>query len=380
MNSRERILTVLDHKEPDRVPIGEWGIDHDHVSKILGRHTYWRNRKDSTMALWEGRRDEVVESEKVDYAELIDKLDYDVIPVHLVASKNYICEYPPKKIDDGVWQDSKGNIFKYASSNDSIMNMTKPPAKDDVTEQEIADLIERIPDFDTGEFELIDSMCKKYGRSKMIVFRGVNLDDTALSLFGGDTIHRLMVTVLNPEGVKRAMEYALTYNIKLIKACAKRDIGVIMGGRDYGNSTGCIESPKTIHDLYMPYHKRFNTEVLKYDMIPFLHCCGCVWDIMDDIVDAGYKAYQSIQATAGMNWAKLKKEYGDKLTLWAGVQCETLIEGSPEQVEQEVQSGLDVLMPGGGFIFGSTNSVQYGANTDNYLRALDIVRKKGNYK
>ena len=36
-------------------------------------------------------------------------------------------------------------------------------------------------------------------------------------------------------------------------------------------------------------------------------------------------------------------------------------------------------MPGGGFMVGSTNSVQYGANTDNYLYALEIVKKYGNY-
>ena len=36
MNSRERVLTTISHKEPDRVPIGEFGIDHDHVSNILG--------------------------------------------------------------------------------------------------------------------------------------------------------------------------------------------------------------------------------------------------------------------------------------------------------------------------------------------------------
>ena len=380
MNSLERVLTTISHEQPDRVPIGEWGIDHDHVSKILGRHTYWRNRKDCTIALWQGRRDEMVESKKVDYAELIEKLDYDVIPVHLVAPKGFVHPDTPKKIEKGVWKDSMGNVFKYASSNDSIMQMTKPSAKDDITEQEVARAIENIPDFDNGEFELVDFICEKFGRSRMIVFRDINLDDMAMSLFGGDAIHRLIIPVLNPEGVRRAMEYALAYNTKLIKACAKRDIGIIMCGRDYGNSTGCIESPQTIHDIYMPYHKKFTEEVLKHDMIPFLHCCGCVWDIMGDIVDVGYKAYQSIQVTAGMDWSRLKKEYGDKLTLWAGVQCETLIEGSAEQLEQEVQSALDVLMPGGGFIFGSTNSVQYGAKTDNYLRALDIVRKKGIYK
>ena len=76
---------------------------------------------------------------------------------------------------------------------------------------------------------------------------------------------------------------------------------------------------------------------------------------------------------------KMKKEYGDKLTLWTGVQCETLINGTREDVEKEVRRYLDICMPEGGFIFGSTNSVQYGANTDNYLRALEIVREKGIY-
>lgn len=380
MNSLERVLTTISHKQPDRVPIGEWGIDHDHVSKILGRHTYWRNRKDCTIALWEGRRDEMVESKKADYTELIDKLDYDVIPVHLVAPKGFICQDPPKKIDDGVWQDSKGDIFKYAASNDSIMHMTRPPAKDDVTEQEIDDLIENIPDFDPTQFELVDHICDKFGDSKAVVMRGINIDEHILGTLGGDETHRLMMSALNPDAIIRAGKYATALNKKLIEACSGRNITVMMCGRDYGNSTGCIESPATIQRLYMPFHKQFTDMVKESGMLPFLHCCGCVWDIMDDIVNAGYQAYQSIQATAAMDWSRLKKEYGDKLTLWAGVQCETLIEGSPEQIEQEVQGALDVLMPGGGFIFGSTNSVQYGAKTDNYLRALDIVRKKGNYK
>ena len=62
MTSKERVLKAIRHEVPDRVPTGEWGIDHDHVSRILGRPTFWRNRRETTLALWEGRRDEVVES------------------------------------------------------------------------------------------------------------------------------------------------------------------------------------------------------------------------------------------------------------------------------------------------------------------------------
>ena len=114
-------------------------------------------------------------------------------------------------------------------------------------------------------------------------------------------------------------------------------------------------------------------------MIPFFHSCGQIWDILDDFVDAGFQGYQSVQASAGMDWAEVKAKYGDKLTMWAGVQCETLIEGSLEQVESEVTNALKTLMPGGGFIFGSTNSVQYGAKTENYLKAVELLRKYGTY-
>ena len=65
MTSKERVLKAINHEEPDRVPVGEFAIDHDHVSLIIGRHTYWRNRRDVTLALWDGRRDEVVESYKM---------------------------------------------------------------------------------------------------------------------------------------------------------------------------------------------------------------------------------------------------------------------------------------------------------------------------
>jgi uroporphyrinogen decarboxylase len=80
-----------------------------------------------------------------------------------------------------------------------------------------------------------------------------------------------------------------------------------------------------------------------------------------------------------MDNARVKMRYGDKLTMWTGVQCETLISGTLAETRAEVSRNLELLMPGGGFIFGSTNSVQYGAKTDNYLAALDVVRKKGVY-
>jgi uroporphyrinogen decarboxylase len=204
-------------------------------------------------------------------------------------------------------------------------------------------------------------------------------ENRALSLFGGDQTHRLMIPVLNPDGVRRAMRYAVEYNRRLAAECAKREISIVTCGRDYGGTTGCIESPQVIRDLYLPLHRQTNETIVAAGQTPFLHCCGRVWDILEDLVGVGYRGYQSIQSSAGMDWLEIKKRYGDQITLWTGVQCKTLVEGTAEDVTREVTQALDDLMPGGGFVFGSTNSVQFGASTDHYLRALDIVREKGVY-
>ncbi len=145
-------------------------------------------------------------------------------------------------------------------------------------------------------------------------------------------------------------------------------------------NSGCIFVPDSLRQLYMPVMRRTNEETTSRGMIPFFHCCGNIWEIMDDFVGAGYRGYQSIQESAGMDTRRVKELYGDRLTLWTGVQCETLIQADTSALEKEVRDNLRFLMPGGGFIFGSTNSVQFGANTDNYLRALEIVRTEGIYR
>jgi uroporphyrinogen-III decarboxylase len=138
-------------------------------------------------------------------------------------------------------------------------------------------------------------------------------------------------------------------------------------------------SPQLIRDVFMPVHKGLAQTATELGFIPFFHCCGCAWDILEDWIDAGMKGYQSVQASAGMGLAEVKDRYGDKLTLWAGLNCETLVAGSLADIEAEVIESLKVGMPGGGFIFGANNSVMYGAKTENYMRALDLVREHGQY-
>ncbi|GHU04789.1 uroporphyrinogen III decarboxylase [Spirochaetia bacterium] len=380
MNSKERVLAAIKHQEPDRVPVGEWGIDHDHVSRILGRHSYWRNRRDTTFALWEGRRDEIVESMKQDYAELVEKLDYDVVTVPLVPPRNAWQGPAPKQLDENTWEDKDGRIYQYAASNDSIQCMTSSEGKEALTDEDIQRTLARAAaPMDDSVFELVDYFGDRYGKERTVLFRDMDIYGILLAPFGGDYMHQMIVLAMAEDDLLAIQEAGVLHNRRLTEHCAKHHVTIMMQGTDFCMNTGPIMSPRLLRTVFFPMMKHINADIAKAGMHSFFHCCGNTTQILDDFVEAGYEGYQSIQVSSGLNNAAIKQKYGCRLTMWTGVQCETLIEGSAEDVQREVTEALETLMPGGGFIFGSTNSVQFGANTDNYRMALDMVREKGRY-
>ena len=74
MNSRERVLAALEHRPVDRLPLGFFAVDHDTVSRVLGRETFLRHKAKSQIALWEGRRAEVAQSWKEDTIEFYRRI------------------------------------------------------------------------------------------------------------------------------------------------------------------------------------------------------------------------------------------------------------------------------------------------------------------
>jgi hypothetical protein len=75
MNGKERVKKTIEGKSVDKVPLGFYVVDCDIVEKVIGRKTFVRNKIDSQLALWEGRREEVAESYEKDTVEFFKKID-----------------------------------------------------------------------------------------------------------------------------------------------------------------------------------------------------------------------------------------------------------------------------------------------------------------
>lgn len=398
MNSKERVLKALNHEEPDRVPIGEWGIDHDTTEKVLGRKTYWRSRAKTTKALWAGRRDEVVESYKEDLVELIEKLDHDLVPVLLVPPKDF---EPTRitRIDKGSWKDEKGRIWKYSSGNDEILCTNPGPAHSIESLEELREYFESevVKNFglrikskgsssyefelqDESQLELVRYVIDRLGEKRFIFARDLLEFEIPIFFFGGDYEDFFLFILRQPELAKEACDLNAQMSIALANIFVEEGVDAITAIGDFSDSTGPMVSPHSIRNIFFPGMKKLSDFAHRAGIKIITHNCGNNWKIMDVLIDAGYDCYQSIQSkTADMDLRRLKKEYGDRLAFWGGINIETLVAGTPEKNKKDVLYALRYAAPGGGFILGSSNSVCYGSRYDNYMAALETHHKYGSY-
>src|SRR5512141_1651212 len=98
MLPKQRTIAALERREPDRVPVGEIGVDYTVTEQALGHPTLYRAKWKEYQALWQGRRDEYVESCKRDIVALARKFGWDFVPVFLVPPRNAPA-YLPKFLD-----------------------------------------------------------------------------------------------------------------------------------------------------------------------------------------------------------------------------------------------------------------------------------------
>ena len=120
MLPRERVIATLEHREPDIIPWGEHFIDYNVYEDILGRETFVHAKMRETQALWDGGRDEVVESYKRDIPDLIRALGMEIVHAYRVPPEEYRPE-PMEKLDDVTYRDSNGDIYRVSATTHDLM-------------------------------------------------------------------------------------------------------------------------------------------------------------------------------------------------------------------------------------------------------------------
>jgi hypothetical protein len=378
MTSKERVRAAVAGRAVDRIPLGFYLVDCDTISRVIGRPTYVRNRIGAQLALWEGRRDEVVESYQRDTVEFYEKIGCaDIIcfkEAPLVPPKDYDPD-PPRRLDEETWEDRDGNVYRHSRISNELVCVRRAATYDvdDFTEDMYPppDASEIVPP-DPSIFEACRYVAEKLGPDRYIA--GFSGGMNAFPLLGGQ-VTGLMMYAVKPEVVRAYNRRSVAIQNALDAYYVLPHQDGVLFEEDVGTTKGPMISPPQFRMNCFPYLKERIEHIRAFGHQIIWHNCGDNRLLIDMYVEAGVDCYESIQTIPTMELGSLVDEFGDRMSFWGGVPVEHLVMGTPEDVRKDVRYALEVARRGRGFILGPSHSIAYGTKYDNFMAMLDEYRR-----
>ena len=369
MTSRERILAAIEHREPDRVPIDVGGSS---VTTIIGE-AYERLKVQLGVA--EETRYIKKRSRTVLLADSIaQRLGTDTRPLCLGIPDNWQDVY----FEDGSTQDEWKVIWTKAEGGH--YNPTGNPLRDAT----LADL-DHFPwpdPLNPGRIRGLREQARHLheGTDYAIVLDlPVGFVHQSQYLRGYE--HFLMDLILNPGFVEALMDRALDFWLRLTEV-ALQEVGpyvdVVVFGDDIAFQDRPMVDLKRYRSMIKPRHKRMIDLIKSSSKAKVLyHCCGAVSPLIPDFIEIGVDALNPVQVSAvGMDTAKLKTAFGDRICFWGGIDTSHVLPtDSPCGVRNEVHKRICDLAAGGGYVLAAVHNIQEDVPPQNILAMVDAVQE-----
>ena len=382
MNSRERVLQTLNHKEPDRVPldIGATFVTGIHRNAII------RWRQALKLPAKEVRLLEMIQQIAWVEDDMVEALGIDAKPLTAGGSLTFQLELRDRGDETyfydewGIgWRMPKGHGLYYdmfhhpLAGNITIENIDRSPAPDPTNPARFEGMSERARKIAQVEKRAVVANQMTAGISEIAAWtRGYK--DYYMDLAANE--------VSSGRLLDKVAEVKMVYWERALVELGE-NVDVLMLGDDFAGQKTLLMSPKMWRKMIKPrykvlldfLHNRTQAKI-------FLHSCGSVREIIPDLIDIGFDILNPIQVSAaGMDTNELKREYGKDLVFWGGGvdTQEVLPHGTPDQVHDEVRRRLEDLMPGGGFVFSVVHNIQPDVPTENLMAMFKALCKYGRY-
>ena len=373
MNSRERVLTALRHKEPDRIPIDLGGLPsgieveaYDNLKKLIGFQS-----ETKTFV-----RDHVEIDEPI-----LERFGVDTRYIRIKSPRGY-----KRTLDkNNSYVDLWGTRWAKPPSSlywDMVDYPIKEPTMEALQNYSWPDPDD--PGFVEGLRERAKKLYETTGYALVVDLTGFGVFEQGWALRGMENF--FMDFAANPTFAGALMQGVADYKISLwghILDAVGDYVQVVMEADDLGTQQGPMVSPEAYRRLIKPAQKRVWQFIKgRTHAFLFLHSCGSVREFIPDFIEMGLDILNPVQVAAkDMDPIELKREFGKDLTFWGGG-CDTqhvLSFGAPDDVEKEVKRRVSELAPGGGFVFNPVHNIQPQVPPENILRMFETALQYGTY-
>jgi len=135
---------------------------------------------------------------------------------------------------------------------------------------------------------------------------------------------------------------------------------------DYCFNENPFLHPTMFAELVTPYLAKTIAGLRDLGFYTIKHTDGNIMPIIDQLIGANPHALHSLDPQAGVDIAEVKRLYGDQVCLIGNVNCGLLQSGTEEEVIASSRYCIQHGMPGGGYIFSTSNCAYTGLPLERY--------------
>lgn len=351
MTGRERFLTALEHKQPDRIPFFDFLFMPELFDHVIGVNP------------------EVYCAE--DAVKLSFALGLDAV---WIPSDGF-GGYSPKAVGGNRYEDEWGTIYE---KNPVISWPIDAPVGYPIANWEDFRNWHCPDPHDPHRTKSVENAIR-LAEGKIAVLGGVLGPLTTLFMLMG-TEEGTIASITDPDLFHAVMRTATDYNKHAGLHLIEAGVDTVIISEDLGYNSATFLAPEDMRNMVIPYIREMVAAFKWAGCKVMLHCDGNMNAIMPELASLGIDAWQPLERKAQNDLAWVKATYGHMITPMGNVDSSSILPyGTKEDVRQDVISCMRKAGEGGGYVIGSDHSLHGGIPVENVLAMVDAIHTYGQY-
>jgi len=383
MTHRERVITALEHREPDRVPLD---LGSTHVTGIsavaLGSLRSYLSLPEAAPTIVDD-----VQGIALPEDDIMQRFGVDTRGLFPVTSNNITV---PLVDADANWEyvDEWGLVHHRPKDGGLYFSLVRSPIAEQTTTVEAVNGHRWPWAGDVSRIEGLRAQAESYrANGYPVVLKGLSagLCEVAIRIRG---MENFLVDLMLDEAVTAALlDRILELKVEfwhMALAHLGDVVDIVLEADDYGTQDSQLVSPDRFRTVFKPRLAQLFGGIKQAapHVRLLFHSCGSVRPIIPDLIEIGVDILNPVHvAAAGMEPAGLKRDFGDALCFWGGgVDTQGVLpHGTPQQVSDDVRRNVEALAAGGGYVFNTVHNIQADVPPQNIVAMYDALMEVGRY-